>query len=424
MQTSTSSTSNVLSDSNTASVPLVVSKTSNTAESEPQKDSQNVVQKADSHSELENLTQNAAARDKALWQKKKPSTLEYLTYALSQCGRSPFSVLREYSKLSRGQGRMTFPEYVQFGLYDPDMPFERKQRFISNKTHWPITHKCCDMTWQATTEDKWLCSRILKESSVPVPETLAVVDKTNRIYPGTITLSNAEEFREFALEHRGLSLFGKENRGMAGFGVFLIDEIEEQRLHLKGEGWIEYESFFDKYIGNEGYLIQPAQRNHAFFEKYTDGLATVRVCILVTDAGIRIPFAVLKLPARDQIADSFWRSGNLACKLDPATGKILDARTKSPLGTESFENCPSSGEPLVNETLPQWEQLLDLVHDCAPIFSSVRYQSMDVAITDEGPKLIEINTGGGFDLPQLASGEGFLTDEVIEFFKSHGCKGF
>jgi hypothetical protein len=48
---------------------------------------------------------------------------------------------------------------------------------------------------------------------------------------------------------------------------------------------------------------------------------------------------------------------------------------------------------------------------------------MDVAITQEGPVLIEINTGGGFDLPQLASGKGFLTEEVREFFRDCGYQG-
>jgi hypothetical protein len=54
------------------------------------------------------------------------------------------------------------------------------------------------------------------------------------------------------------------------------------------------------------------------------------------------------------------------------------------------------------------------------MFQPVRYQSMDVAVTPDGPVLIEINTGGGFDLPQLASGQGFLTDEVCEFFRACG----
>jgi hypothetical protein len=45
---------------------------------------------------------------------------------------------------------------------------------------------------------------------------------------------------------------------------------------------------------------------------------------------------------------------------------------------------------------------------------------MDIALTSDGPMLIEINTGGGFDLPQLASGRGFLTDDVCEFFRTCG----
>ena len=366
----------------------------------------------------------AFARDKEVWSKNKPTTLEYMMHAMEACGRSPLSLMWEYTKLSRQKGKISFPEYVQFGLYDPDMPYEHKLRFITNKQHWPITFKCCDMTWQATTEDKWLCTKILQGSSIAVPESLAVIDKTKRNYPGTPKITTADELREFALANQGQPFFGKENRGMVSFGVFLVLEADSDRMHLKGEGWIAYDKFMEQYVGDTSYLIQRCQKNHKFFDKYTDNLATVRVCILVTDDGIKIPFAVLKLPACDQIADSFWRPGNLACNIDPTNGQILDARTRNHLGTESFSNHPVCGEALVDEYLPEWDALLELVHECSLTFSPVRYQSMDIAITDEGPMLIEINTGGGFDLPQLAAGQGMLTDEVVEFFKSHGCRKF
>jgi hypothetical protein len=45
---------------------------------------------------------------------------------------------------------------------------------------------------------------------------------------------------------------------------------------------------------------------------------------------------------------------------------------------------------------------------------------MDIAIAQDAPVLIEINTGGGFNLPQLASGEAFLSDEVRDFFRACG----
>ena len=66
-----------------------------------------------------------------------------------------------------------------------------------------------------------------------------------------------------------------------------------------------------------------------------------------------------------------------------------------------------------------WDRVLDLADRCAPIFQPFD-QSMDIGITQAGPVLIEINTGGGFDLPQLASGEGLLTEEVRDFFRACG----
>ncbi len=324
----------------------------------------------------------------------------------------------------RGPGRMTLPEYVQYGVYDPALCDEERRRFITNTLHWPITHQCCDMTWQATTEDSWLCARILKGSGISMPRTLAVIDRTERTYPGTRIIRTPSEFRDVAITHvrDGATVFGKENRGVSGFGTLLILEADKERLHLEGEGWFSYEDCLDKLIGGSAYILQPFERNHAFFDRHTSHLATVRLCLLLTRETLKIPFAVLKLPSVGHNSDHFWRKGNLACDVEPGSGVILRARTKDPLGTIDYTGHPQTGERLVGETLPNWDDILDLAQACAQIFAPIRYQSMDVAVTPSGPKLIEINTGGGFDLPQLASGRGFLTDEVLGFFQECGVR--
>ena len=257
-----------------------------------------------------------------------------------------------------------------------------------------------------------------------MPQTLAVIDRTDRTYPGTRTVRTPSEFRDVALTHirDGASVFGKENRGVSGFGTFLIQDAERDRLHLEGEGWFSYEQCLDKLIGDTAYILQPFEHNHAFINRYTNHLATVRICLLLTREGPKFPFAVLKLPGEGRNSDHFWRKGNLACDVDPQTGVVLRARTKDPLGTTDYTDHPETDTRLVDETLPLWDDVLDLAHACSLIFTPVRYQSMDVAITPAGPMLIEINTGGGFDLPQLASGRGFLTDEVQEFFSECGVR--
>ncbi len=364
----------------------------------------------------------AVDRDQEMFGKAKPSSMEYLLHAMSTSGRSPLALAYEFVKLSRGGGRLTLGEYVQFGVYKPNLSSEERQRFITNTLHWPITHQCCDMTWQAATEDKWLCSYILERASIPVPPTLAVIDRSDRVYPCVRKITSALELRDFALANKVEPFFGKENRGICSFGAFLVTKVEPDQLHLKGEGWIGYDRFMDSFVGSTSYLLQPCQRNHPFFHRYTENLATVRMCLLVTDRGVKVPFSVLKLPARENIADSFWRDGNLACDVDPETGRILTARTKDALGTEDHTVHPQSGSLLVGETVPDWDRLLELVYRCAKVFAPVRYQSMDIAVTEAGPVVIEVNTGGGFDLPQLASGRGFLTDDVREFFRANGVK--
>jgi hypothetical protein len=249
-----------------------------------------------------------------------------------------------------------------------------------------------------------------------------VIDKTGRTYPETHKISTARQLRDFLTSQDVLPLFGKENRGICSFGAFLALDADENAMFLKGQGWLKYDAFMEQFVGATPYLLQRLEHNHGFFNRYTDNLATVRVCILVGKDGVKIPFAILKLPSRDNVADSFWRPGNLACKLDIQSGKILTVRSKDALGTTDHTVHPETGEALLGEIVPMWDRVLDLAHACAPIFEPVRYQSMDIAITQEGPVLIEVNTGGGFDLPQLAGGEGFLTDDVRDFFRNCGYK--
>lgn len=364
---------------------------------------------------------HAVTRDKIAWTKKNLGAIDYLKHAAQKSGRGFLELALEYGKLHRGQGRLTLEEYVQYRVYQIDSCTPEEQaRFITNNLHWPITHVCCDMSWQAITEDKWLCSNFLKGTSVPVPQTLAIIDKSDRTFPFSHKISTVEQLRDFMISADFLPCFGKEIRGICSFGAFLVEEADNERLHIKNEGWMDYGSFLNGYVGKTSYLIQQLQKNHSFFDQKTKSLATIRICILLADNEIKIPFAILKLPADEHLADSFWRPGNIACNLDPLNGKILTIRTKNQFETDDHDKHPETGENLIGELIPMWDQVINIVHTCAPIFQPVKYQSMDIAVTEQGPILIEINTGGGFDLPQLASGEGFLTDEVIEFFRTCG----
>ena len=365
--------------------------------------------------------EHAVTRDRRDFDGVEASNVQYMRHAATKSGRSPITLAREFLRLNRGRGRLPFSEYVQYGVYDTARHSpEEQSRFITNRLHWPITQLCCDMTFQAVTEEKWLCSNTLAKSGIRFPETLGVIDRGDRRYPGTRKISSADELRDFAKSRDSFPFFMKENRGMCSWGAMVGLEADDERIHIENEGWIDYEILLGRMIGDTAYILQHRETNHAFFGRYCGALATIRICLLLSRDGVRVPFAVLKLPCRGNIADSFWRPGNLACDVNPETGEVLTVRSKDALGTTDYSGHPETGQPILGERIPMWDRVLELAERTAWIFEPVRYQSMDIAVDENGPILVEVNTGGGFDLPQLASGRGFLTDQVVAFFRDCG----
>ena len=354
--------------------------------------------------------------------KDKLGAAELMAHAQRKSGRGAFKIGREVMRLGSGINKLTLAEYVRYELYDSETySDEDKQRFLGNSTHWPITSEVADRTWDAATEDKWLADTILKAGGQPVPDTVAVIDTGVRNYGATPKLGSADALRDF-LTQTELPVFGKVLRGVASLGAFLVESADATHMHLGGIGPMTYEAFLADHVGENQYVVQKVVKNHSFFDAFTSHTATIRMCTFVRNDDVFIPFVVLKLPGGDNIADAFWRPGNVACNLDPATGAILNISTQTQLGLDRHEVHPETGAAMVGEHIPMWDQMLSVTKSAAHMFAPVRYQSLDVALTENGPVIIEINTGGGWDLIQNASATGFLTDEVRDTFRSWGSK--
>ncbi len=362
----------------------------------------------------------AASQDqKAYLAARDSNPKDLLVYAAKKSGRSPVKIQREFLQLSRSYGRINMVEYIRNGLYDIDRySDEERANFLSNDLHWDIAHTCNDQAWSGTAEDKVIAGTILEAGGVPVPKTLAILDKSNRIYPGLDKLSTKEACLAFLRAHGSKKLFGKITGGMVSFGAFRIEGWDAETIHCNGHAPMSYEIFLNDFIGNNAYVLQEVQENHDALAPYASALATVRMVNFLGKDGLHVPVAIIKLPQGDNIADAFWRPGNLACDIDVETGTIRTV-TQRGLETEFLEDHPVTAG-LKGLQLPFWQQLLEINERAAHVFEPIRHQAADIAITPNGPVMVELNYGGGFDLPQYASGRGLLTPEVRAFLAECG----
>ncbi|TNE38420.1 MAG: hypothetical protein EP347_06120 [Alphaproteobacteria bacterium] len=339
-------------------------------------------------------------------------------------GKSVGAQVREIWNLSRKQFKLTPQDYFYFALYD-DARYsaEEKQRFIADRDHHSIIIKCCEPTWWALADDKYFSYTLLEANGAPTPQTQAIFASGTRSFGKTPALRSKQDLKIFLSNQANYPLFVKPNSGVGSFGTFAVEGYDPQSdtLNLSKGETVSLTDFVSQIDGQEPYLFQSTLTPHPQISEICSGkVSTVRVIVILQDGQPEIIQTVWKIPGPDAIADNFWRKGNMLGAVDRETGKVT--RVIRGYGPELEENPehPVTHQEIRGLTLPCWEAVKDLCLTYAPLFEKLRYQSWDVAITPEGPVVVEVNTGSAFNLSQLATGKGFMTDRFQEFLKSCG----
>jgi hypothetical protein len=355
--------------------------------------------------------------------KTKVNVAEKLTAAARASGQSPISIALDFYRLRKQRGKLKLYEYLMYQLYDrKKWTDDERSRFISAHIHWPTIRKCNDPQWWSITEDKWLSSSILRAHDVPQPKNVAVFDQSARAYPDVPKLGASDDLKAFLTSHDDFPLFAKNMNGMWSAGAVRISGCTDTHVMVDGRDPVTFDALADEIFGDRSYLIQQCVAPHSFFSGVTDAVATVRCLNLMTDDGLSVPFTLLKLPMGANVADNFWRPGNLVCQLDPDTGEVVKFVSNRNGELTYHDSLPGHDRTLVGECLPHWDALRDTNAKVAKMHAVNRFGSTDIALTEEGPVVIEVNNSCAFELIQIATGQGLLTDEILAFFESCGVK--
>ena len=329
-------------------------------------------------------------------------------------GRRMASILGDVVMLRRGPGRLTPQEYFYYRLWDPALAAAEKRKFVGKQAQHPMHMACNHTRWYATAADKLLFHTVITGAGLPTP-TLLGTTGSNRGPTGVPNLGNVALVANFLREPAHYPFFAKPIDGKYSLAVLSADayDAETDQVCLRGEGGQAVESIANEIISSTtGFLIQRRLEPHPDLAR-AFGLAlwSARLIVLITASGPIVHRCVAKIATGTNPADNFWRPGNLLGNIDLKTGTITRAVRGTAADTVINPPHPDTAHPIVGTVIPDWQGLLDLVATAARVLPGIRTQSWDVALTDTGPVLLEVNFGGDLNLPQLASGEGML-DQV------------
>ena len=235
-----------------------------------------------------------------------------------------------------------------------------------------------------------------------------------------MALRSSEDIREF-LSNCETPIFGKPAVASHGDGAVMIVGREGDQLKTVDGTLADVDALIDAmqpYIEGEGYLFQEVLQPNETIAGMTGGrLATVRLLVLANEESVSIRHAVLRMPAGENRVDNFRRVGNLVAPVDVETGVLGAAVRGIGVAAMKHEQHPDTDAKISGAALPDFVAAKAIVAQAAKLFPTQHIQSWDVALTDQGPSLLEVNPGGNFNVLQLASGRGVFDAEFRDFLK-------
>lgn len=175
---------------------------------------------------------------------------------------------------------------------------------------------------------------------------------------------------------------------------------------------------------DQDYVVQELVRQHPVLDELWDGsLNTIRILAVRTASGrVALPRAVQRIGRSTTGAVDNYSSGGLVAWVDiedGTLGRVMSKVTRPPT-RRLFDVHPDTGTTLTGVRLPFWPETLQLVHDLMDAFPDAVHIGWDLAISSDGPVVIEGNARFvGVKLYQLHGP--FTTDpEVHAYYKSYG----
>jgi hypothetical protein len=147
-------------------------------------------------------------------------------------------------------------------------------------------------------------------------------------------------------------------------------------------------------------LVQPYVENHPDIAHVTNGaLASLRIVTGMNErAEAEFIASLMALPRGDRATSV----AGIVCSVAPETGRIRLATLPDGRRVECH---PDTGLPIVGIDLPFWRESVDLVRRAhAAAFPRFAFLGWDVALTREGPVLLETNSGWGAVFHQMIDG--------------------
>ncbi len=292
-------------------------------------------------------------------------------------------------------------EAYQQGLLSPEMSERDVWAYVSKKNMTRVQRTLNPESWEAVAMNKAILHRFLTAGGIASPALYAVFvrDMAGWTCDGRCP-KTVEQWCEYIERDLPDAFFVKPAEGALGEGVRMYSRRRGGFVDFGGGEHTSREIYDAMYSDREydSYVIQERLENHPEIVKLTgqENLQTIRFISLVDSKGrSRLLRAQIKLICGDNLTDNFEQgvTGNMQSEVRLDSGGLRPAIACEPNDgrIRCVTNHPQTGIRFEDFTIPYWTEACQLVLRSARLVLPIRTVGWDIAITPDGPMVLEGN---------------------------------
>ncbi|RHW76424.1 sugar-transfer associated ATP-grasp domain-containing protein [Colwellia sp. RSH04] len=303
-------------------------------------------------------------------------------------------------------------DYVLFGFYNK--PFSEAKTYLKKEELEPIQRQVNKEEHRTLVDNKIEFFLHCRKNNLPTPLVLGVLTKKlAKKYTEDITaIEDIVALKKTVHLHGEGRYLLKPLAGSHGAGIIRFSYRNEKLLDDDGNE-LTFEQVFNVVAKGASFILQPCLApNKLLKELMPNGaLGTIRLVTINYDGKVFEYLPCVRLPTGKSITDNFshGKSHNLAGAIDRQSGKL-----SSPFGITSssmgqivrVEQHPESQVKFNEYYFPLWQEVMDVTQKACLAFSDLKTVGWDIALTTEGPCLIEGNWRYDCDILQVTYDKG------------------
>jgi hypothetical protein len=253
-------------------------------------------------------------------------------------------------------------------------------------------------------KDKYICYQLCKSFNLPLPEQFACIS------PGD---NYKKEIHNILINKPTTKLIIKPVQGKGGENIVLVYHGSKDIVVRNGDIELSLETY--NLITQS--VIQVFITQHEHLSRYSLSTNTVRIVTLLTKSNdVLILGSFIRFGVNNAYIDNTC-SGGISVGINIHSGRLNEIGSDT--NGKIYLNHPNSKISFKDFQIPFWEQVVDLAIKTQEYFACYKLLGHDIAITDTGPILIEINSA--FDIAELEQDCGPILSnhQIIAAFKEY-----